>query len=137
MTTLTNEQRDLLVQHAIDARQRAYAPYSHYLVGAALLTDTGKIYEGMNIENAAYSPTICGERVAIFKAVSEGERNFVAIAVATKNAGYPCGVCRQVMAEFGLQTLLIIANDKGQIKEELTVLDLLPGAFTPQMLLES
>jgi len=132
MQTLTLEQKTRLVETARAARQWAYVPYSQYAVGAAVLTDSGKIYDGVNIENAAYPDTICAERVAIFKAVSEGERRFVAIAVVTSNAGTPCGSCRQVMAEFGLDTLVIIANADGVIKSEGTVEQILPGAFTPK-----
>jgi cytidine deaminase len=105
-------------------------PYSHYPVGAAVLTTSGKIYDGVNIESAAFPTSICAERVAIFKAVSEGEREFEAIAVVTDNAGSPCGSCRQVMAEFGLDTLVLIADADGVVKMETTVGDLLPGAFT-------
>ena len=128
---LASEDRERLIAAAIDARQWAYAPYSDYAVGAALLSASGRIYEGVNIENAAYPMTICAERVAIFKAVSEGERDFLAIAVATKNGGSPCGACRQVLAEFGQETLVIIADDTGSVVDEKTVGDLLPGAFGP------
>ena len=105
---LTDEIRTQLIEAAIDARKWAYAPYSNYLVGAALLTTSGRIYDGVNVENAAYPATICAERVAVFKAVSEGERNFVALAVITANGGSPCGSCRQVLAEFGLDTKVIM-----------------------------
>lgn len=130
--SLTPEQKNELIQTAIVARRWAYAPYSHYAVGAALLTTSGRIYDGVNVENAAYPTGICAERVAVFKAVSEGEREFQAIAVVTGNGGTPCGSCRQVLAEFGLGTLVIIANEAGQIVQELTVAELLPGAFTPK-----
>lgn len=130
--SLTPEQKNELIQTAIVARRWAYAPYSHYAVGAALLTTSGRIYDGVNVENAAYPTGICAERVAVFKAVSEGEREFQAIAVVTGNGGTPCGSCRQVLAEFGLDTLVIIANEAGQIVQELTVAELLPGAFTPK-----
>lgn len=128
---LTEEQRSQLIEAARQARQWAYAPYSHYAVGAAILTPNGKIYDGVNIENAAYPTTMCAERVAVFKAVSEGERQFEAIAVVTSNAGAPCGGCRQVLAEFGLDTVVLIADSDGQLKMETTVGGLLPGAFTP------
>jgi len=124
------EQRKTLIETAIGVRRWAYVPYSHYPVGAAVLTTSGKIYDGVNIESAAFPTTICAERVAIFKAVSEGEREFEAIAVVTDNAGSPCGSCRQVMAEFGLDTLVLIADADGVVKMETTVGDLLPGAFT-------
>jgi len=128
---LTDDLRDKLVRQAQAARGRAYAPYSHYPVGAALLTTTGRVYEGANIENAAYPVTICAERVAVFKAVSEGEREFIAVAVVTANGGSPCGSCRQVLAEFGLDTVVLIADKGGQIVLETTVRELLPGAFRP------
>ncbi len=123
---------EALIEDAIQARSRSYAPYSHYQVGAAVLTASGKVFTGANVENAAYPTSMCAERVAIFKAVSEGEKDFTAIAVVTSNAGTPCGGCRQVMAEFGLDTLVIIADDRGNIVQELTARELLPGAFTPK-----
>lgn len=125
-----------LIQTAIMARKQAYVPYSNYPVGAALFTASGKIYMGANIENAAYPVTMCAERVAIFKAVSEGERKFEMIAVATENGGSPCGSCRQVLAEFGLDTLVLIADEKGNLVEELRVDELLPKAFTPKDLIQ-
>ncbi len=124
---------DDLYQQAIKAMENAYTPYSNYKVGAALLTRSGKIYLGCNIENASYTPSICGERTAIFKAVSEGERDFVAIAVVTSNAGAPCGVCRQVMREFAPNLAVIIGNTEGQYKV-LTLPDLLPHSFGPENL---
>lgn len=129
---LNPEQRQSLVSAAIEARRLAYAPYSSYKVGAAVLSTSGRVFSGANVENAAYPTSMCAERVAIFKAVSEGEKEFEAIAVVTSNAGMSCGGCRQVMAEFGLDTLVIIADDQGQIARELTVRELLPGAFTPK-----
>ena len=120
-----------LIEDAIQAKHWSYAPYSHYQVGAAVLTASGKVFTGANVENAAYPASMCAERVAIFKAVSEGEKDFTAIAVVTSNAGMPCGGCRQVMAEFGLDTLVLIADDRGNIVRELTVRELLPGAFMP------
>lgn len=108
-----------LVQSALDAREMAYAPYSHYTVGAALLTEEGKIYQGGNIENASYGATNCAERTAIFKAVSEGNRCFRAIAITGSMEGtkpadyaYPCGICRQVMQEFaGRDFIIIVAKN--------------------------
>jgi cytidine deaminase len=128
---LATDDRERLIAAAIDARQWAYAPYSNYAVGAALLTASGRIYEGVNVENAAYPMTTCAERVAVFKAISEGERDFTAIAVVTKNGGSPCGACRQVLAEFGLDTLVIIADETGHVVNENTVRELLPGSFGP------
>jgi cytidine deaminase len=132
---LTNEERQALIDLANEARRRAYVPYSKYRVGAALRTKTGRIFTGVNVENAAYPHTMCAERVAIFKAVSEGETEFEVIAVATENGGSPCGGCRQVMAEFGLDTVVLIADAAGTLKYEMTVSELLPEAFTPAHLL--
>ena len=127
---LTTDLKQRLINKAIDAQKGAYAPYSHYAVGAAVLTDSGEIFDGVNIENAVYPLTICAERVAIFKAVSRGHRAFSAIAVVTKNGGSPCGACRQVMAEFGLDTLVLIADSNGTLHQTSTVADLLPYAFS-------
>jgi cytidine deaminase len=129
VTELTEQQRTELVRRALQARQRAYAPYSKYPVGAALLTRSGKIFEGVNIENAAYPAGVCAERSAVFAAVSNGQREFTAIAVATRNGGTPCGSCRQVLAEFGLDTRVIMADEQGRILAEMTVKELLPNAF--------
>jgi cytidine deaminase len=122
-----------LVRQAIEARRRAYVPYSSFPVGASLLTRSGKIFTGCNIENASYGLTVCAERVAIWKAVSEGETEFEALAVATNIGGSPCGACRQVMAEFAPNMPVLIADLNGQITP-LSVADLLPLAFTPQHL---
>lgn len=126
---LTDELREKLIESACEARRWAYAPYSGYPVGAALLTASGRIYDGVNVENASYPNTICAERVAVFKAVSEGEREFVAIAVVTSNAGAPCGACRQVLSEFGLETIILIADEQRKVVAETTVGELLPRAF--------
>jgi cytidine deaminase len=128
---LTDEMRETLIQAAIQARQWAYAPYSNYPVGAALLTASERIYDGVNVENAAYPSTMCAERVAVYKAVSEGERRFTAIAVVTSNGGAPCGSCRQVLAEFGLDIQVLIADDQGKLLQECSLGELLPAAFTP------
>jgi cytidine deaminase len=130
----TDEQRRKLIQAAQEASRWAYVPYSKYPVGAALLSASGKIYDGVNVENAAYPTGICAERVAVFKAVSEGEREFIAIAVVTDNGGSPCGSCRQVISEFGLETIVVIADAQGQVVLETTISDLLPGAFRPEHL---
>ena len=135
MPSLTEEERHFLIDLAIEARRRAYAPYSKYPVGAALRTKSGKVFTGVNVENAAYPTTMCAERTAVFKAVSEGEREFEVIAVVTKNGGSPCGSCRQVLAEFGLDTIVLIADEEGKLLQETTVNDLLPGAFTPENLI--
>lgn len=133
--TLTNEEKQSLIDLANEARRRAYAPYSNYPVGAALRTKSGRIYTGVNVENAAYPQTMCAERIAIFKAVSEGEREFDVIAVVTNNGGSPCGGCRQVMAEFGLDTVVLFGNGVGELVKETTVHELLPEAFTPKHLI--
>lgn len=133
---LTDDERKELLQAAKEAQQGAYVPYSKYRVGAALLTKSGKLFQGANIENAAYPVSICAERVAIFKAVSEGEKEFSGIAVVTRDGGSPCGSCRQVMAEFGLETSVLIANEAGDVVAESSVRDLLPGAFGPSNLLD-
>lgn len=125
--------RRKLAEMAIAAKERAYVPYSHFRVGAALLAASGKIYSGCNIENAAFTPTNCAERTAFFKAVSEGEREFKAIAISgdADDYLYPCGVCRQVMAEFcdphDFKVCLVKSLD--EIKE-FTLGEIIPGAFT-------
>lgn len=134
MTELTQHDKQSLINLANEARKRAYVPYSSYPVGAALRTKTGKLYTGVNVENAAYPQTMCAERVAIFKAVSEGEKEFEVIAVVTDNGGSPCGGCRQVMVEFGLDTIVLLADKNGSLVKETTVKELLPEAFTPEKL---
>ncbi len=131
---LTKQEKQALIDLANTARQRAYAPYSNYPVGAALRTKTGHIFTGVNVENAAYPQTMCAERVAIFKAVSEGEKDFEVITVVTNNGGSPCGGCRQVMAEFGLDTIVLLADGNGKLVKQTTVRELLPDAFTPERL---
>jgi cytidine deaminase len=131
---LTKDERQTLINLASEARRHAYAPYSNYPVGAALRTSSGRFFTGVNVENAAYPQTMCAERVAIFKAISEGESDFEAMAVVTKNGGSPCGGCRQVLAEFGLRTIILIADEDGQLIKQTTVAELLPEAFTPKQL---
>jgi cytidine deaminase len=118
----------VLLEVAQQTRQLAHAPYSGYRVGAALLAASGNVYGGCNVENASYGVSICAERTAYVKAVSEGEREFLAIAVVTDDAGTPCGACRQFMAEFGLDTVLILADKRGRYSQS-TVGELLPRAF--------
>lgn len=117
-----------LVQAALAARQRAYAPYSNYWVGAAVLTSDGTVVVGCNVENASYPATICAERVALTAAVAQGYRDFTAVAVATLNGGTPCGICRQVMAELGPTMMVYISDAAGNFRAT-TVAELLPGAF--------
>lgn len=131
-TSKTNEWNDL-VKQAIEAKEYAYAPYSNYKVGAALLTTGGKVYQGCNIENAAYTPSNCAERTAIFKAVSEGELDFKAIAVVTADGAAPCGICRQVIREFAPNLTIIVANFAGHY-QVFTLPDLLPYSFGPENL---
>ncbi len=128
---MTDSERDELVERARQARQHAYAPYSHYAVGAALLGASGKIYIGVNVENAAYPTSMCAERTAVFKAISEGERAFQAIAVVTENGGTPCGSCRQVLSEFGLDIQVLLADGQGRLTLVTNVGALLPDAFGP------
>jgi len=124
--------RDQLIKKALEARQRSYSPYSKFRVGAALLTEDGRIFTGCNIENAAYSPSICAERTAIFKAVSEGYTAIRAIViVGDSDYTYPCGVCRQVIREFGKETIIIIANSEDDYREY-KLKDLLPNSFGPE-----
>lgn len=127
--------KNKLLAIAKEARENAYAPYSSFRVGAALLCSDGEIYTGCNIENSAFSPTCCAERVAVFKAVSDGKRKFSAIAVVGgKNDSdinapcYPCGVCRQVMSEFCDDNFLIITENNGTA-ESSTLADILPKRF--------
>ena len=126
-----------LIKLAKEAMTRAYAPYSGYKVGAALLCADGSVYLGCNIENAAYTPTVCAERTAIFKAVSEGKRDFTAIAVCGGKDGVitgafpPCGVCRQVLREFCKDDLTVYLVKKDGF-DTVTLADLLPHSFSAQ-----
>lgn len=131
-----------LIDKAFDMLKYAYTPYSHWKVGAALLSSDGKVWGGCNIENAAYSPTNCAERTAFFKAVSEGERQFKAIAIVGGNEGNvkdycaPCGVCRQVMIEFCNPDKFIIIQAKSKTEYRVqTLKELLPQGFGPDTLL--
>jgi cytidine deaminase len=129
---VTDTVRHDLIEAARQVRNNAYAPYSKYFVGAALLADTGEIFTGCNVENAAYPSTICAERTALVKAVSESVRRFTAIAVVTENGGFPCGSCRQMLYEFSPSMLVIVANQRGEVKREMPLLDLLPEGFGPE-----
>ncbi len=124
-----------LIQAALQVREQAYAPYSQYKVGAALLGKSGRIYTGCNVENASYGATICAERTAVVKAISEGELEFEALAVAAggDEPGSPCGICRQFLAEFGIGLRLILINLKGD-RIDSTLEQYLPQAFTPDRL---
>ncbi len=120
-----------LLDIAIKAKENAYVPYSNFRVGAALLGKSGKVYTGCNVECASYGATNCAERTAIFKAVSEGEREFEAIAITSDSNDYtfPCGICRQVIAEFGLEIEVIAANSSGEYTV-CSIKDLIPNVFT-------
>lgn len=126
-----------LIARAVEAKQSAYAPYSQFRVGAALLTAGGRIYTGCNVENVSFSATNCAERTAVYKAVSEGEREFTAIAVNGDRNDYlpPCGICRQVLAEFcDLHTFQVVLANNIEDYRIVTLDKLLPGAFTIQNL---
>ena len=121
-----------LIAAAKEAQKSAYVPYSNYAVGAALLADDGKIYTGCNIENASFTPTVCAERVAVFKAISEGAKQVEIIAVvAGEDMGYPCGVCRQVLREFGKGATVVVAKDEEHYHVH-TLDELLPHSFGPE-----
>lgn len=125
-------EKKTLIKKALEAKQMAYAPYSNFNVGAAILTEDGKIYTGCNIEISSYSPTICAERTAIFKAVSEGNKKIKNLAIVGDGEfTYPCGVCRQVIREFGKDATVIIAKSEDEY-EEYTLEELLPHSFGPK-----
>lgn len=125
---------ETLASQALEARACSYSPYSKYSVGAALLTEEGEIIRGCNVENASYGLTLCAERSAVMSAVSKGKKKFSAIAVATKDGGFPCGACRQVLNEFNPEMAVIIVNEKGEIVCKTTLETLLPSAFGPNNL---
>lgn len=131
---MTNIDIHALIAAANRATQYAYCPYSNYPVGAALLAQNGTLYTGCNIENASYPVTICAERTALVKAVSEGVRAFSALAVVTRNAGSPCGMCRQMLYEFAPTMRVILADESGTISYDGTLFDLLPLGFSPEKL---
>jgi len=127
-----------LCKQARKAKANAYAPYSKFRVGAALLSDSGRVFPGNNVENSSYSLTVCAERVAVFTAVAEGERHFRAIAIASDDSGFtpPCGACRQVLFEMAGDIDVIMSNSKGEI-EIVRLRSLLPEPFTPKHLRRS
>ena len=119
-----------LLELAREAMKRSYSPYSHFPVGAALLCADGRIFMGCNIENASFGLTNCAERTALFKAVSEGEKEFVAIAIAARHLAWPCGACRQVLNEFAPRIRVLVTDEENNI-EEMALPDLLPKCFGP------
>ena len=123
-----------LITIATEAKNQAYAPYSKFHVGAAILGKSGKVYPGCNVENASYGLTNCAERVAIGVAISSGEKEFEAIAISVKGGGSPCGACRQVLNEFAPNLRVIMADEDGQLVREVTLNQLLPEAFGPKSL---
>ncbi len=129
---MNNSDFDLLVKKAYEGREKAYAPYSNFKVGAAVLAEDGKIYTGCNIENASYGATNCAERTAIFKAVSEGNRTIQAIAIVgvENDYTYPCGICRQVIVEFATEDIAIILGKSPTEYIVKSMKEILPGAFT-------
>ena len=129
----TDDQRNELIEAAIGVRERAYVPYSKYPVGAAVLLEGGHILTGVNIENASYGLTVCAERTAVLKAVSEGHRKILAIAVVTDNAGSPCGACRQVLVEFAGDIPVYLVDGSGNGRDT-TLYTLLPDHFGPDQL---
>ena len=135
MKQLTSAEIVFSLDKAQEARDRAYAPYSRYSVGAALLTADGQVYQGCNIENAGFTSTICAERTAFFKAVYDGHRAFRAIAVIAtgEEMGFPCGVCRQVMAEFCDREFIIVTANRDRTKVDVSTFEeLLPHSFGPK-----
>lgn len=135
MKRLTQQEIDRLLDLAEEARDHSYAPYSKYNVGAALLTADGQVYQGCNIENAGFTPTVCAERTAFFKAVYDGHRAFRAIAVIAtgEEMGFPCGVCRQVMAEFCDRDFIIVTANRDRTRVDVSDFEtLLPHSFGPK-----
>jgi cytidine deaminase len=133
-----NESNEQLIEAATVARLQSVAPFSNFKVGAALQTKAGKVFTGCNIESASYGLTVCAERVAIWKALSEGERDFTGLAVVadTETLTPPCGTCRQIIWEFAKHASIVLANLRGQ-REEVHILDLLPRAFDARFLKEA
>lgn len=132
---MSDSDNQSLIETATAARLRSVAPFSNFLVGAALQTKAGKVYTGCNVESASYGLTVCAERVAIWKALSEGERDFTELVIVadTESLTPPCGTCRQIIWEFAKHATIVLANLRGQ-REELSVKDLLPRAFDARFL---
>ena len=123
-----------LTEAALEARDQAYAPYSNFYVGAALITENGDIFRGCNIENASYGLTNCAERTAVFTATAETKSKIQAMVLVTKGGGMPCGACRQVLNEFNPQMLIYCVDVDGELKYQTTLEELLPEAFGPHSL---
>ena len=132
---VTEEQRTALLNAACQIREMAHAPYSHYKVGAAILTGDGRIFSGVNVENASYGLSNCAERTAVFSAVTAGAKRILAVAVCTDNAGSPCGACRQVLAEFGGDIPVWLTDTAGNVRQT-TLHTLIPDHFGPEDLPE-
>ena len=135
---MSEADKQAVIEAALAARERSVAPFSKFFVGAAVRTDTGKIFSGCNIESASYGLTVCAERVAIWKALSEGERNFTNLAIAadTESLTQPCGTCRQIIWEFAKHAEIVLVNRRGD-REALHMEDLLPRAFDARFLKEA
>lgn len=132
-----SDENKMLINAAKEAMERSYSPYSQFKVGAAVLADDGKIYKGCNIENSSYGATICAERTAISKAVSEGAGSVIKIAIVSSSGEhtFPCGICRQVLVEFaGDNTVVLLEGEKGAVIEEYLLGELVPYAFDKTML---
>ncbi|CAN5854816.1 cytidine deaminase [soil metagenome] len=134
---MSEQSLESLIERAADARLQSVAPFSNFLVGAAVRTENGKVYTGCNVESASYGLTVCAERVAIWKALSEGERQFAELAIVadTESLTPPCGTCRQIIWEFAKHATVVLANLRGQ-RETVSVKDLLPRAFDARFLKE-
>lgn len=130
---VTDEQQKALIEAACQARNFSYAPYSQYTVGAALLTEDGRIITGVNVENASYGLSMCAERTAVFKAIGRGVRDIKAMAVCSPNAGSPCGACRQVISEFAGDILILMSDAEGNVRSS-SLHALLPDHFSPEHL---
>ena len=130
---VTEKQKVELIAAACAVRANSYAPYSNYRVGAAILLPDGRMITGVNVENASYGLSNCAERTAIFKAVTDGYKEVLAVAICTENGGSPCGACRQVMVEFAGNIPVLLSNDAGKVQET-TLYALLPNHFGPEHL---
>ena len=134
LSSLNDITKKKLVNSAIQAREKSYSPYSKYQVGAAILTRSGEVYTGTNIENASYGLTMCAERSGVYSAVSQGNKELDAIAIVTSNGGKPCGACLQVLSEFNKDIDIIIADNSGDVVQEMKLQDLLPQGYDAKML---